>query len=362
MERKDYLILFGILLAAALLRFWGVDSMHWALSNHLDAAPHFNFLFGHTSDVGFLPMPNFGTAAPYANLILGTLTVLSMFFVGLEFSGEKKGKNVALFCALFSAIAPLAIYFTKSQNTYTPVLLINSLFVLFAIKIFNATRKKGTHNATNWTVLLTLALLMIAIHPTSIIFALITAIALIIFSNKKAVTDGNMTKLVGIILLLSPIAFFIFLKMYITFGRAFFSLSDFCSFYIANTSGTTPELSGLVHNKITLGIGFFGFVVLPLLITAICILKNFLKPKSADFCFGLIAISSYFTLLVLSSLAHFSFITNYIFEIYPIIILLFSAGIVSFKSNSTKAILASLYIVLNLFYLVILNTTSLRLI
>lgn len=374
MDRKDYFILFGILIFAAVLRFWGVHFEHYYLSNNLDAAPFFNTLLGGASEAGLwsalrVPSVNLGTMAPYVNLISGVLGTLAMFFVGLEFAGEKKGKNVALFSALFAALAPFLVY---SGWVHSFAFLLSALFVLFAVKIFNTTKKKGAKNAQNWAFLVFFGILAAIAHPTSIIFTLTTTIALFTFNNKKTIVEGNFTKLIGVIALLSPVVIFILAKI----GKAIFplisnitpasgpkilfSLTNFFSFYI--TGPTTPALSSLIHNRVTLGVGFFAFVILPLAIAAICILKNYVKPKSADFCFGTAALSTFFTILVLCGFAGFAFVTNYVVEIYPILILFFASGLVSFKSKTTKTVLVVVFLVVNLFYLTNINTTNLKLV
>jgi|GEM_PF-6739824 len=374
MDRKDYFILFGILIFAVVLRFWGVHSGHYYLLNQLDSTPFFNMLFGSVSEAGFwgalrIPTVNIGAAAPYINIISGVLGALTMFFVGLEFAGDKKGKNVAFFSALFAALAPFLVY---SGGMHSWAFLISALFLLFAVRIFNTSKKKGAKNAQNWGFLAFFGILAVIVHPTGMIFTIITALTLLVFNDKKAVVEGNFTKLIGVIVLLSPIAIFIFAKI----GKAIFplishiapasgpkilfSLVNFFSFYI--TGPVTPALSSLIHNRITLGVGFFAFVILPLAIAAVCILKNYVKPKSADFCFGTAAISTFFTVLVLCGLANFAFVTNYVVEIYPILILFFAAGLVSFKSKTTKTILAAVFVMVNLFYLTNINTTNLKLV
>ncbi len=374
MDRKDYFILFGILFFAALIRFWGVHSGHYGISNQLEAAPFFNVLFGGTSETGFwsalrVPNINLGAAAPYINLISGVLGALAMFFVGLEFAGEKKGKNVALFSALFASLAPFLVYYGGVQSW---AFLLSSLFLLFAIKIFNTTKKKGAKNAQNWGFLTFFGILAAMVHPTSIIFTLITVITLLVFNDKKAVVEGNLTKLIGVIALLLPVAIFILAKIGnavfplishiapASGSKILFSLANFFSFYI--TGASTPALSSLIHNRVTLGVGFFAFVILPLAIAAVCIFKNYVKPKSADFCLGTAALSTFFSILVFCGFSGFAFITNYIVEIYPILILFFAAGLVSFKSKTTKTILAVVFIVVNLFYLTNINTMNLKLV
>ena len=347
---------------------------HHYLSGHLDAAPFFNTLFGSTSETGFwgslgIPAFSLGALTPYINLVSGVLCTLTMFFVGLEFAGEKKGKNVALFSALFAALAPFLVYI---GGVYSWSFLLSSFFLLFAIKIFNETKKKGAKNAQNWGFLTFFGILSAIIHPTSIIFTLTTVFALLFFKDKKAAVEGNFTKLFGVIVLLLPFIIFILGKIgkmvlpllppiaTASGPKILFTLANFFSFYV--TGAITPSLAGLVHNRITLGVGFFAFVILPLAIATVCILKNYVKPKSADFCFGLAGLSTFFTTLLLCGFSGFIFVTNYVVEIYPILILLFATGLVSFKSKTTKTVLVVVFMVLNLFYLTNINTTNLKLV
>lgn len=395
MEKRDYFILFFIVVLAAALRFWGMtgSAVDWFDVNN-NLALNFPNSFANfagalaTNSYGFLYYfcAKFGNTN-IVNIILGIVSVISMFFVGLEFAGNKKGKNTAIFCALLTAIAPLLIYFSGTEGTtmYSLAFFLTSFVILFSLRIFNTKNKKRTaKNHLNWVFLAIFDILLILVHNMGLIFVLIALIALYIFKDKKSVAEGNFQKLLGGLILLLPAILFVMVKALksaffinhhiaiplsqqiapISGARVFFSFSDLFSFHIVSATGASilPTISSLIHNKITLGIGFIAFVIVPAAIALICILKNFLTPKKADFYLLVTAISTFFTVLIVSCVANFSFLSKYIVEIYPILILLFSSGVTAFKSKTSRIILITLFCILNIFYLVNLNTIARKLV
>lgn len=390
MEKRDYLILFLILVLAVALRLWGISGAQTGTGTvdgrmvldaplmelSLKSVLGLNSLaFLHLFYLKILDSLNFLNI--YANTIFGTLSVISMFFVGFEFGGEKKGKNLALFCALITAIAPFLIYFSKGNNPYSLSFFLATLVILFSLKIFNNRNKSNAQRILNWTLLIIFSVLLIFEHNISIIFVSIGLLALFVFKGKKAFKEGGLLEYGGMGILILPIVLFVlietshfifpFIHKLAQFSkeRILFSLSDLFSFHIVNigvNGSNLPEVSGLIHNKNTLGIGFVSFVITPTLIALTCILKNFIKPKKVDFYLLTITLSTFFTVLIFSSLAQFDFLTKYILEIYPILILLFAAGLISFKSNRSRVVLVTLFVVLNLFYLTSFNISPTKLV
>lgn len=288
------------------------------------------------------------------NLALSTASIIVMYFVGLEFSGNKKGSNVALVASLLTSFAPLLINFENLGKIF----FLSTISLYSLIAIFNHKAKKGS---VPYFGLIFFALSnagLIYFNHFSAIYTIASIICLYLFKNKKGNPSSNILKICACLILLSPIIFFALIKtgvldfpiLKIEYTKILYVLGNMFSFYSIDEKMGFNNLNLLIHNPKTLGIGFVAFVILPILIAAFLILKNFLKPKVAHFFLALISISTFYTFFILFLLNKVEFAAKNLIEIYPILVLLMSTGLFTIKSKPLKIILITIFAVLNLFY------------
>lgn len=294
------------------------------------------------------------TNAEIINIVLGAISIITMYFAGLEFAGNKKGNNTALVASLFTSFAPLLINFKNCGTAF----FLGSISLYFIITIFNHKSKKGSFPYFNLIFFALTGGALVYFNHFAAIFTLASIICLYLFKNKKVNLTSNILKICAILLLLSPIIFFALIKTGVIdfpiqkaeYTKMLCTFSSMFSFYSTNETADFNNINLLIHNQKTLGIGFIAFVILPTLIAAFLILKNFLKPKAAHFLLASISISTFYTFFVLSLLNKIEFMAKNLIEIYPILILLMAAGLFSIKSKPLKIILVTIFAVLNLFY------------
>ena len=302
----------------------------------------------------------------FSSLIPSLFSILTMFLLGKEF----KNKNLGLFAALITACSSFCIYFAQEVRFYSILFLLSSLAFLYFIKSVK------NPNKLNFTLFFTFNALICAFHTLGIIFSFFLILSLAIYFYKylpqyrnNIIKISNLIKYISpfiiIIILLSPFLFNIALSKNLSqFWSDFSHLKILCIFIdyfspvqtnIVNTLSTFYEYT---HINDKINYLFYIFAINPLIIGFLALIRaiseknkilNYMLSASALF-LVVVIILSFFGKLIL--------ITKYTVEIYPILILAFCFGISLFSSKIYKILLISIYLFINLFYLITSNDSA----
>lgn len=279
------------------------------------------------------------------SVIPGVLSIIAMYFVGKQFKDNKLG----ILCASITSLSSFLIYFSQEVRFYELLFLFSSLALLFTLRLLDK------QNISNLILFIISSLLIILTHTIGFVFVFLNLIFISFELNKDEKIRKHIVKTWSVIvilgLLLFPLIFKISMSHPLSQWWSHFSLSKI-GFLI--TDYFSPILTNLVSapdnffNNFSLS--FAIFAIFPSII-ALAGIINALKKKEYKIS-GLFFISLAFAifLIIMAVLGKLVFITKYSIEIYPILILLVSFGLLEFKKN-TRYVLIFAFCFLNLFYI-----------
>ena len=274
------------------------------------------------------PFASFGDIAlRLTSIIPSVIAIYIMYLVGKEFYNK-----VAKITATITAILPFIVYYSQEVRFYSLLFLISSISLLFFLKLLK-------NNKWLWHWIGSLILILLT-HVLGFFFIL--PFILYYIYTKKHLSKRLLTTIGLICLLIIPFGINI-LKMIpssqwwgtFSYTNILFLFSDYFSPILTNHINAPPVF---FYNKNL----FFAFLLLvPTLIATFFITKGLRKQK------GLFFISLFFitTISILANLGKLVFISKYLIEILPILILLFSLGI---ENKKDKILLVS-FIIINIF-------------
>lgn len=302
----------------------------------------------------------------FSSLVPNLLGCLVMYHVGKNYQTKHHSIQIGLACATISAISSFLIYFSQEVRIYSLIFLLSSLILLYSIKMYEYPCKKHAWWLTFWSVLLILE------HTIGFVFVLFNIFGLMAFRpKKKKETDLFIPIVAGLILCLPliPFLFRIFAHpTYFSQWWAPFSWSKLC-FYFTDlfspvlkniTNSPSNFYSQIVHNDV-INIGFIMFALIPALIALVMIIRSNIDSKRINRYFLTVFLATFLTVLITSIAGKIVFLTKYLTELYPILILMFAIGWAQLNSKSSKIMLATIYIFMSLFYIVVSHTSAIRL-
>ena len=285
------------------------------------------------------------------SFIPGVLSIIPMYFVGKEFKDEKLG----ILCASVTAFSSFLIYYSQEVRFYGLLFLFSALVLLFMLKLL---KKRNLSNIIFYTFF---NLLIIFTHTIGFVFVFFNLIFVSYFllkeseNDSKAITYKVIFSLLGIIFLLSLISLPLLIKIltshpqsqwwgHFTLAKLGFLMTDYFS----------PVLTNLINAPdkffVNVNLQFIIFKMLPVLIAVIGIIKAVSnennKLSGLFYCF----LAVIFVLSIASISGKLIFLTKYSIEIYPILILLMSFGLLDFKKE-LRYFLIFWFCFFNLFYL-----------
>lgn len=280
------------------------------------------------------------------SVLPGILSIISMYFVGKEFKDEKLG----ILCALVSSLSSFLIYFSQEVRFYEILFLFSSLSLLFTLKLLKQ------QNPLNYIYYILFNFSIIFTHTIGFVFVgfnLIFTMFCLVKSNEKF----KKSILIISSLILLSLAFSPFICKICTSHP----LSQWWSNFTISKLGflITDYFSPILTNIVSAPDNFFynfsfGFVIFAILPSLIAIAGISKALKTRDYnLLGLfyVAIAFIIVLIIMSILGKLVFITKYSIEIYPILILLMSIGLLEFKKTLGTFLIAS-FCFLNLFYVI----------
>lgn len=281
------------------------------------------------------------------SVIVGILSIISMYFVGKEYKDEK----LAILCASVTSLSSFLIYFSQEIRFYQLLFLFSSFSLYFTIKLGR------TQSKSNIIGYLTSSFLIIITHTIGFIFVIFNTLflsKLLIKTNENYKSTIKKFWLIFTIigLTLIPLAHTVMIshpysQWWSPFGIAKigFLFTDYFSPILTNIVGAP---SNFFYKA---SISFLIFAIFPTAI-AIAGIYNGLKTKKTELLTLFNITAAYaITLILLAIFGKLVFLSKYLMEIYPIFILIMAYGLLEFSKKWRYALIFS-FCFLNLFYLI----------
>ena len=235
--------------------------------------------------------------------------------------------------------------------------------------MYNAPCKKYAGWITFFSILLILE------HTIGFVFVLFNTFALIAFrqrQKKKKEGDKFMPVVAGLVLCLPliPFLFRMFAKpTYFSQWWSPFNWSKICFFFtdlfspvLKNITSTPINFyNQIIHNDV-INIGFVLFAVIPAVIALWLIVKSNLESKRVNKYLLSVFLATFLTILITAIAGKIIFLTKYLTELYPILILMMAIGWAELNSQNQRIMLATVYIFMSLFFIIISHLTSIHLV
>lgn len=297
--------------------------------------------------------------------ILGTITVFISYLIGKEL----KSKETGLICASVFTVNSFLIFYSQEVRVYAFLMLLSSLYLLFLLKI-----KNDYKNKLNYVFLIVSMTLIFysSIFSFMLCFFYFLSFTLyLIFSQHLDKKERLKCFLIsnGVILLIaSPIIFYLFINHmhYITQINGFYN--DWSSLFVLFQNWFTPVLNGLFNNPRhymeTFMCGFnlstFVFIVIPIVLSIGAIVYACKKDKNS---FLLLSVPLLFliTEIIAVHCTNFKILPRYTSIIFPNVLILVGYGLslINYKKY-TKYIILAIFIGINLFHLILAKDSAIK--
>ena len=306
-----------------------------------------------------------------SSLVPNFLGCSVMYFVGKNYQTKNSSIKIGLCCAAIASISSFLIYFSQEVRIYSMIFLFSSLILLFSIKMYENPSKQNAICLTFFSILLILE------HTIGFVFVLFNIFALIAFRQKKKKKDKNndyYKKMLAWLVLCLPIVPFIFrLFLHPTYfsqwwspfnwSKIFFYFTDLFSPVLKNLTNSPDSFYGqIISVNGNLNIGFVLFALIPSLIALFLIMKAILDKKRINKYLLTVFLTVFLTVLIAAIVGKIVFLTKYLTELYPILILFAAVGWNNLYSKNTKITLATIYLFMSLFFIVVSHTSAPKLV
>ena len=291
-----------------------------------------------------------------SSLVPGVISIVMMFFAGRNV-GKKTSDSTGLIASGFCAISAFLIYFSQEVRIYS------LLFFLSALNVYTALKTLENPSKKNCTFFVLTSLLVMLEHTIGFVFVFFSSIGVILFASKKnKFKKYFLTSLLIALVAFIPVGIFLYGIMFkqvyfsqwwapFSFAKLGFFFTDLFSPYLINITNAPPSFLDMLYKGGSLNFGFILFSIIPLVLSLIFIIRGiFINDKSTKYLL-LTAVGVYLTVFAASCFGKIIFLTKYMTEIYPALILLMAAGFSSFKNKGFKISVSTIYIVLTLFFI-----------
>ena len=383
MNKNHTLILILIVLLGLLLRLWNIDKpegmwndeyLTWSIANlkfpqdffkgvanNCHAPLHYFYLKGwmaifKDSDVSLR----------VSSLVPGVISIFTMYLCAKEYLVKKHGELCALAAAFITAISGFLIYFSQEVRIYSLTFLIASMVLFYSLRVFN-----NPSNKNCWMLTL-FSLLLIFEHTIGFVFVLFNVCALIAFMQRKKKENNLFNNILAIVILSLPLVPFLFNLFAhpryfsqwwapFSWSKLLFYFTDLFSPVLKNISNAPPSFLNEIFSNAALNFGFIVFALVPTVICIAFIIKAFENGRRVNYYLLTLFVATFLTVLVAALFGKIIFLTKYLIELYPILILLVAVGWSTMKLKGLKISLATIFSVLTLFYIVVSYTSPVRL-
>jgi len=305
----------------------------------------------------------------FSSLVPNLIGCFVMYHVGKNYFTKENSIKIGLSCAFISAISSFLIYFSQEVRIYSMIFLLSALILLYSIKMYENPSKKNAWLLTTFSVLLILE------HTIGFVYVLFNIFGLIAFKQKKKKkgdSDFFMPVVAGLILCLPiiPFLFRIFAHpTYFSQWWAPFNWSKICFYFtdlfspvLKNITNSPVSFYHQIVNHDVINIGFIIFALIPASIALILIIKSNIDSKRINKYLLCVFTAVFLTVLITAIAGKIIFLTKYLTELYPILILMMSIGWAQLNSQSNRVALATVYTFLTLFFIIVSHTSPIRLV
>lgn len=285
------------------------------------------------------------------SVLPGVMSIVSMYFVGKEYKDEANG----LLCAVITALSSFLIYFSQEVRFYSLLFFFSSIVLLFTLRLCKGQKKSDI------IALAVSSFLVIATHTLGFIFIFLDLVFIGYFLSREEKHKKICFTIVGILFLIIiinlPLIYKVsFFHPYSQWWSSFnlpkigFLITDYFSPILTNIVSAPDRF---FYNP---SLEFVVFAILPSVIAIIGIIKALLTKNKEIIGLFYIALSFIGMSIILAVTGKVLFISKYMIEIYPILILLLSFGLLQFQGKWRNFLIFT-FCLLNLYY-VIYNPNS----
>ena len=146
-----------------------------------------------------------------------------------------------------------------------------------------------------------------------------------------------------------------------SWSKIFFYFTDLFSPVLKNITNAPNSFYHQIINNDVINVGFVLFALLPSVIALGLIIKSNIDAKRVNKYLLSVFIATFLTILIASIAGKIIFLTKYLSELYPILILMAAIGWAELNSINSKISLATIYIFMSLFYIIFSHTSAIRL-
>ena len=384
MKNNHALYLILIIILGILLRLWNIDKpegmwndeyLTWSIAslsfpqdffkgiaNNCHAPLHYFYLKGwmalfKDSDVSLR----------FSSLIPGVISIFTMYLCAKEYLVKKYAELCGLAAAFITAISAFLIYFSQEVRIYSLTFLIASMVLYYSLKVFNNPSKKNCWFLTLFSVLL------IFEHTIGFVFVAFNICALIAFMQRKKKENNLANNIFAIIILSLPLVPFLyglfahpkyFSQWWAPFSwsKLLFYFTDLFSPVLKNISNAPPSFFAQIFDNVSVNIGFIIFALVPSFICLAMVVKAFQNGRRVNLYLLTVFAATFLTVLLAALFGKLIFLTKYLIELYPILILLVAIGWSSMQLKALKISLATVFAVITLFYIIVSYTSPVRLV
>ncbi len=277
------------------------------------------------------PFAQFGdTILRLTSVFPSVLAIPVMYLIGKEYS-----EKCAKYSAIITSVLPFLVYYSQEVRLYSLVFLISSLLLLYTIRTLKNPCKK------NIILYFVFSFTLIFTHVLGIFFVILITVYLIY--KKNLLSKRNLFFLFSGFILVFPFGLIILKQLpsaqwwgIFSYTNIMFLFSDFLSPILSNHINAPP----VFYYKT--GLDFIFLITVPTLFGIAGIILGFKK------CRGLIltVLGYIFVLAVISCSGKLVFITKYLTEILPVIILAISLGFDG--NNKLKQLILYAFVFINI--------------
>lgn len=376
MKNKTFLKLFIIFVIAILLRFWFIDKpeglwndeyVGWFIASKNSFSDFINLISKNCHTPLYYIFlrfwlnifPDTDISLRISSVLMSLLTIIALFFAGKEY----KNQNTGVLCAFFASMSSFYIYFAQEVRLYSLLALISSLTVYSCIKLLKQGKKRY------FALFIILNSILCAVHTLGIIFSFFLILYSVIYLYKNFDEWKNLIKnsketiryifpLLCVLLLIAPFILSILFSKTLSqfwaefsFYRPLLVLVDYFSPIQCNITNSHNNVITYLFKDGVINYNFLIFAVIPVLIAVIAIVKSVLEKNKILNLLLAASLSFAVCAFILSALGKMVFLSKYISEIYPVLIIAFASGIQSFNKDYLKKIFVFTYFLLISFYL-----------
>ncbi len=384
MKNNHFIYLTLIVILGLLLRLWNIDKpegmwndeyLTWSIANlkfpqdffkgvasNCHAPLHYFYL-----KAWMAIFKDSDVSLRFSSLIPGVISIFTMYICAKEYLVKKHGELCALAAAFLTSVSAFLIYFSQEVRIYSLTFLIASLVLYYSLKVFNNPSNKNCWLLTLFSVLLVFE------HTIGFVFVLFNSCAIIAFMQRKKKENNLVNNIVAGFILCLPLVPFLyglfahpkyFSQWWAPFSwsKLLFYFTDLFSPVLKNISNAPPSFLEQIFSNASVNIGFIIFALVPSFMCLALAIKAFQNGRRVNWYLFTVFVATFLTVLIAALFGKLIFLTKYLIELYPLLILLVAVGWSTMQLRPLRICLATIFAVITLFYIIVSYTSPVRLV